>query len=142
MLRQLRDLAEKHGLTRTVHLAQSRKEVVRAMSRKTPAEYLRDNDWLGPDVVGAHWTFCTDDDIELLTQYGVHMAHCPANSSRRGPHTVGIGRILDAGVNVALGTDNMNSEGNDDAGYGLRPAPVPGRRGRGLDPAAVGRRAQ
>jgi 5-methylthioadenosine/S-adenosylhomocysteine deaminase len=112
MLGRLRDLAEKHGLTRTVHLAQSRKEVeqVRAMSGKTPAEYLRDNDWLGPDVVGAHWTFCTDDDIDLLARHGVHMAHCPANSSRRGPHVVRIGRILDAGVNVALGTDNMTED--------------------------------
>lgn len=112
MLHRLRDLAEKHGLGRTVHLAQSRKEVaqVRAMSGKTPAEYLRDNDWLGPDVVGAHWTFCTDDDIDLLARHGVHMAHCPANSSRRGPHQAPIGRILDAGVNVALGTDNMTED--------------------------------
>ena len=112
MLGQLNDLARKHNLTRTVHLAQSPGEVkqVRIAYDRTPAEYLRDNDWLGSDVVAAHWTYCTDADIELLAEYGVHMAHCPANSSRRGPHQVRIGRILDAGVNVVLGTDNMTED--------------------------------
>ena len=41
---------------------------------------------------------------------GVHMAHCPANSSRKGPHTAPVAKILDAGVNVALGTDNMTED--------------------------------
>jgi len=112
MLEQLNDLACKHYLTRTVHLAQSPGEVtqVRAAYDRTPAEYLLDNDWLGTDVVAAHWTYCTDADIDLLAEHGVHMAHCPANSSRRGPHQVRIGRIQDAGVNIVLGTDNMTED--------------------------------
>ena len=112
MLRELMDLAEKHGLRRTIHLAQSRAEVdqMRAARNATPAEYLRDQDWLAPDLVGAHWTFCTESDIDLLAERGVHMAHCPASSSVWGPHRVNIGHILDVGVNVALGTDNMSED--------------------------------
>ena len=112
MLGELNDLARKHNLTRTIHLAQSPGEIkqVRTAHDRTPAEYLRDNDWLGSDVVAAHWTFCTDVDIELLAEHGVHMAHCPANSSRRGPHLARIGRIQDAGVNIVLGTDNMTED--------------------------------
>ena len=112
MLGQLKDLAAKHGLTRTVHLSQSPKEVaqIREAYDRTSTEYLDDNDWLGPDVVAAHWTFCTESDIERLAERGVHMAHCPANSSRRGPHKVLAGKILDAGINIALGTDNMTED--------------------------------
>ena len=112
MLERLNRLKARHGLTRTVHLSQSPGEVrqVRDAHGRTSAEYLDDNDWLGPDVVGAHWTYCTPSDIDLLAERGVHMAHCPANSSRRGPHQVLIGRILDAGVNVAFGTDNMTED--------------------------------
>jgi len=112
MLRQLNDLHEKHGLRRTVHMAQSRGEVaqVRRYADCTPAEYLERNGWLGPDVVGAHWTYCTPEDVELLASNGVHMAHCPANSSRRGPHQAPVARIMDAGVNIALGTDNMTED--------------------------------
>ena len=112
MLDQLNQLKTRHGLTRTVHLSQSPGELkqVRAAHGRTSAEYLDANDWLGPDVVGAHWTYCTAPDIDLLAERGVHMAHCPANSSRRGPHQVLAGRILDAGVNVAFGTDNMTED--------------------------------
>jgi 5-methylthioadenosine/S-adenosylhomocysteine deaminase len=112
MLGKLNDLAHKHDLTRTVHLAQSPGEVkqVRAAHDRTPAEYLGDHDWLGDDVVAAHWTYCTDSDVDLLAEHGVHMAHCPANSSRRGPHQAPVGHIQDAGVNIVLGTDNMTED--------------------------------
>lgn len=112
MLRQLNDLREKHDLRRTVHMAQSRGEVaqVRRYADCTPAQYLERNGWLGPDVVGAHWTYCTPEDVDLLAKSGVHMAHCPANSSRRGPHQAPMAKIMDAGVNIALGTDNMTED--------------------------------
>ena len=131
MLEQLNTLAQKFGLTRTVHLAQSPGEVkqIRAAHDCTPAEYLRDNDWLGPDVVAAHWTYCTDADIDLLAEHGVHMAHCPANSSRRGPHQVRAGRILDAGVNIVLGTDNMT----EDMFQALKIGSIIHRGGRGRE---------
>ena len=112
MLAQLNTLAQKHGLRRTVHMAQSRGEVtqVKSYAGCTPAQYLEQNDWLGPDVVGAHWTYCTLEDVALLARHGVHMAHCPANSSRRGPHQAPLAAIMDAGVNIALATDNMTED--------------------------------
>jgi 5-methylthioadenosine/S-adenosylhomocysteine deaminase len=139
MLGQLADLARKHGLTRTVHLAQSMEEVraVRAAHNATPAEYLDRHGWLGADLVGAHWSFCTADDVTLLAERGVHMAHCPANSSRRGPHPVLIGPIRDAGVNIAIGTDNMT----EDLFHALKIGLIVHRGGRGrateggVDPA-------
>jgi 5-methylthioadenosine/S-adenosylhomocysteine deaminase len=112
ILERLSEFAQKYKLRRTVHLAQSRGEVaqVRKMWGKTPAEYLRENGWLGPDVVAAHWTFCTEKDIEILAASGTHMAHCPANSSRRGPHQAPFKNILESGINIALGTDNMTED--------------------------------
>jgi 5-methylthioadenosine/S-adenosylhomocysteine deaminase len=112
MLSRLMELAEKYRLRRTVHLAQSPGEVqhVNDIRGCTPAEYLHQNDWLGPDLVAAHWTFCTEKDIDLLAETGTHMAHCPANSSRRGPHRARMARIFDKGVNVAIGSDNMTED--------------------------------
>jgi 5-methylthioadenosine/S-adenosylhomocysteine deaminase len=112
ILKRLLDLANKYELRRTVHLAQSRGEVAQVckMWGKTPAEYLRENGWLGSDVVAAHWTFCTEEDIKILAGSGTHMAHCPANSSRRGPHQALFKNILENGINIALGTDNMTED--------------------------------
>lgn len=112
MLAALRELAAKHGLTRTVHLSQSPDEVaaVRDAHGLTSAAYLDREGFLGPDLVAAHWTFCTRDDIALLAGRGVQMAHCPASISRRGMHKALIGPIRDAGVHIGLGTDNMSED--------------------------------
>jgi 5-methylthioadenosine/S-adenosylhomocysteine deaminase len=112
MLAALRELATSHSLTRTCHLAQSLGEVAatHAQHGLTPAGYLDREGFLGRDLVAAHWTFCTREDIELLAERGVQLAHCPASSSRRGLHKVPIGRIRDAGVRIAIGTDNMSED--------------------------------
>ncbi len=112
MLATLRDLAARHGLTRTVHMAQSMGEVaaVHAAHGLTPAAYLDREGFLAPDLVGAHWSFCTRADIDLLAERGVQMAHCPASISRRGMHKALLGPIRDAGVRIALGTDNMSED--------------------------------
>lgn len=112
MLRKLLDLAGRHGLTRTCHLAQSPGEVaaVAAAHGLTPAGYLDREGFLGPDLTTAHWTFCSDEDIALLASRGVKMVHCPASSSRRGLHKAPIGLIRDAGVEIVLGTDNMSED--------------------------------
>ena len=131
MLRKLKDLAEQHGLTRTCHLAQSPGEIaaVKAAHDLTPAGYLDREGFLGPDLTCAHWTYCTPADIALLAERGVQMAHNPANSSRKGPHTVAIGLIRDAGVNIALGTDNMT----EDLFHALKIGLILHRGGRGRD---------
>lgn len=131
MLDQLMQLSRRYGLTRTVHLAQSVEEIraVREQHGLTPAEYLDREGFLGPDLTGAHWTFCTPSDVDLLAARGVHMAHCPANSSRRGPHRVLAGRIRDAGVNVAIGTDNMT----EDMFHALKIGLILHRGGRGRE---------
>ncbi len=112
ILATVRELASKHGLTRTVHIAQSTGEVaaVHAAHGLTPAAYMDREGFLGPDLVGAHWTFCTRADIELLAERGVRMAHCPASISRRGTHKALIGTIRDAGVRIVIGTDNMSED--------------------------------
>ncbi|MDB5377328.1 MAG: hypothetical protein JWR00_1774, partial [Rubritepida sp.] len=77
MLHKLLELAAKYKLTRTVHLAQSLEEVQAVAAMRdglTPAGYLDREGFLGPDLVGAHWTYCTPDDVGLLASRGTQMA--------------------------------------------------------------------
>ncbi len=114
MLDELRELSRAKGLGRTVHLAQSSREVDQVghmTGGKTPAEYLLEHDWLGPDVLAAHCSHCTPSDIGLLAETGTSMAHCPASTTRRGYHRLAnMPGLVDAGVNVSLGTDNMSED--------------------------------
>lgn len=112
MLRRLRALADKHGLTRTIHLSQSPSEVASLQARfgMTSAAYLAREGFLGSDLTAAHWTFCDRDDIALLARHGVRMAHTPASISRRGMHKALLGPIREAGIAFAFGTDNMSED--------------------------------
>ena len=114
MLDQLNELARSRGLGRTVHLAQSEGEIAQVKEMtggRTSAEYLEDHGWLGPDVLAAHCHWCYPSDIDLLARRGISMAHCAASSSRRGYHRLAdLPALLDAGVNVTLGTDNMSED--------------------------------
>lgn len=112
MLGELNTLARSHGLRRTVHLSQiiSEKHQVEALHGCTSTEYLARNDFLGDDLLAVHWTFCNESDVATLAETGTHLAHCPASMSAKGPHPLPMRAILDAGVNIVLGTDNMTED--------------------------------
>lgn len=61
---------------------------------------------LGPDVVLVHCVNVDQDsDIARLAATGTHISHNPASNSKLGMGVAPLTRWLDAGVNVALGTD-------------------------------------
>ncbi|MFT4063781.1 amidohydrolase family protein [Paraburkholderia sp.] len=136
MLHRLRALAAKHRLTRTIHLSQSPLEAASVKERYglTSAALLDREGFLGDDLIAAHWTFCTRDDIALLARRGVQMAHTPASISRRGMHKALLGPIRDAGVSVAFGTDNMSEDMFQAMAFGS----IAWRTGRGRD-GGIGR---
>lgn len=112
MLGQLKDLARKHDLRRTVHLSQiiSEKEQVEALHGCTSTEYLDQNDFLGDDLIAVHWTFCNESDVARLAETGTWLGHCPSSMSAKGPHPLPMRAILDHGVKIVLGTDNMTED--------------------------------
>ena len=136
VLDELSDLARSYGLGRTVHLAQSPQEVeqVKIMTQgRTSAQYLDDHGWLGPDVLAAHCHWCDSSDIDLLGRKGITVVHCAASSSRRGYHRLAnVPALVDAGVNLALGTDNMSENMFDAMRIGI--VVNRGMRGDGYNP--------
>ncbi len=112
MLRQVTELARKHGLRRTIHLSQiiSEKSQVEKLHGCTSTEYLAQNDFLGEDLLAVHWTFCNESDVRTLAGSGTRLIHSPASMSAKGPHPLPMKAILDAGVRIALGTDNMTED--------------------------------
>lgn len=112
MLGELNALARRHNLRRTVHLSQiiSEKIQVEKLHGCTSTEYLARNDFLGDDLLAVHWTFCNESDVATLAETGTWLVHSPASMSAKGPHPLPMRAILDAGVRIALGTDNMTED--------------------------------
>ncbi|MBY8975861.1 amidohydrolase family protein [Rhodobacteraceae bacterium NNCM2] len=112
MLGELTKLAREHDLRRTIHLSQiiSEKVQVEKLHGCTSTEYLDANGFLGDDLIAVHWTFCNESDVETLAKARTWLAHSPASMSAKGPHPLPMRAILDAGVNITLGTDNMTED--------------------------------
>jgi 5-methylthioadenosine/S-adenosylhomocysteine deaminase len=107
-LRQVRAIADQHGLRISIHLGWSQYEydVARRIHGKGPFEFAREQGVLGPDVIATHCYVIEDPDIDILAETGAHVAHCPLMNSFRGC-IAPVNRLRARGVNVALGIDNM-----------------------------------
>ena len=87
-----------------------------------------DQGFLGPDLVGAHWTWCTPSNVELLASRGTQMAHCPADSTAATAY--GADRVdLRCGRQYPIGTDNMT----EDMFQALKIGMIVHRGGRGRE---------
>ena len=62
----------------------------------------------------AHCVHVTDKDIELLAAHSASVVHCPNSNMKLGSGICPVQRMLDAGVNVCLGTDGASSNNNLD----------------------------
>jgi|YelNatPaOPRAMG01_1025707.scaffolds.fasta_scaffold77536_1 5-methylthioadenosine/S-adenosylhomocysteine deaminase len=65
-------------------------------------------------LLAANWTLVhmvhvTDAHIELVRRRGASVVHCPASNLKLGSGVFPLTKMLDAGINVALGTDSAAS---------------------------------
>jgi len=72
--------------------------------------------WMKPDLertpwLLAHCNYVTDEDIELLAGTGASVAYCPRASEYFGHRLHRYMELLEAGVNVCLGTDSIVCHG-------------------------------
>jgi 5-methylthioadenosine/S-adenosylhomocysteine deaminase len=99
--RKCKEFAQEHGLRMTTHLSQSWREVkqVQKLYGKTPPQHLHDLGVLDGRLTGAHCTYATEKDTQLVARSGMGILHC---RSVTNPLT----RWLDLGIPVGLGTDD------------------------------------
>jgi len=116
LLRRAADEARRLGLTLHVHIAESphEQEVMRRRTGTTTAQHLERLAFFTDNrVLGAHSLMLDDDDLELLRRHDFHAAICATGKMNRGQGIADLPRLLDAGVNVCLGTDGSASDNLD-----------------------------
>lgn len=111
LMREAAALARSYGVGLHTHLAENTNDI--AFSREkfgmTPAQYAEDLGWTGHDVWHAHCVQLDAAGIALFARSGTGVAHCPSSNMRLGSGIAPLRRMLDAGVNVALGVDGSAS---------------------------------
>ena len=110
-LRMVADLAREQGMGIHLHLAESQGESVRVWARHhcTPVEYARDAGIFDAPTVAAHCTRVNASDRAILAEHGVSVATNPASNMKLGNGFAPVPELLEAGVNVCLGTDGAAS---------------------------------
>ena len=123
---QLRDVAVLAGETGArvhVHAAETIAEIAQVAQRhggRTPVQVLADVGLLHDRTVLAHAVHVTDADIDLIAAAGAHVSHNPASNAKLASGLAPVRKMLDAGVNVALGTDGASSANDLDLWMAMR----------------------
>ena len=71
----------------------------------TPMSYCDSVNLLGPKTVLVHMVHLDDSDITKLAETGTHIVHCPSSNTKLASGICKVPQLLEAGVNVTLGTD-------------------------------------
>ena len=75
----------------------------------TSVRHLAAHDLLEPRVVAAHCVKVDAEEIALLAEHDVAVAHCPRSNALLGCGIAPVRELLDAGLRVGLGTDSPAS---------------------------------
>ena len=110
-LRKVAMLANELDLPIHIHLHETPNEVEEALQAtgERPLAQLNRFGLIGPRTQCVHMTALDEDDIALLASTGAHVIHCPESNMKLASGRCPVGKLLAAGVNVALGTDSAAS---------------------------------
>jgi len=103
--------AEQLGLGIHIHLHETRDEIMQSEAQYgvRPMQRMLQLGLLGPNLVAAHGVHLLPNEIELLAEYGCHIAHCPNSNLKLASGIAPVAQLLAKGVNVGLGTDGAAS---------------------------------
>ena len=110
-------LSGKYGAKLTIHISETRKECVDCHSKTGlwPVEYLDSIGLLDENTVLSHAAWLTKMEIGTLADRECTVVHCPASNMKLASGGVmPIPELMDAGVNIMLGTDGAASNNSLD----------------------------
>lgn len=110
-MRVVSEEAKKNGMRIHVHLSESVSEIeqIREKYGMTPIEMADRNGLFDVPAIAAHCVQATDEDIAILKGKKVSVVTNPASNMKLGNGFAPIGKMLEMGVNVCLGTDGAAS---------------------------------
>lgn len=99
-----------------IHLSETKKEHDECIAKygKTPAEWFNEMGGFDSSAFAAHCVWLSESDIELFKEKNVSVVHNPTSNMKLASGFAPVQKMLDKGINVALGTDGASSNNNLD----------------------------
>ncbi len=110
-LKRIRVLADELDICVHIHLHETAHEIQEASARYgvRPLERLSQLGLLNSRLQAVHMTQLIEDEIAALVKNNVNVVHCPESNLKLASGTCPVDALMQAGVNIALGTDGAAS---------------------------------
>jgi 5-methylthioadenosine/S-adenosylhomocysteine deaminase len=115
-LQRIITYAEEMDIPIHMHVHETAHEVheAEASHGQRPLARLEELGLVSPRLVTVHMTQLADEEIDHIAIRGAHVVHCPESNMKLASGYCPVQKLLDAGVNVALGTDGAASNNDLD----------------------------
>jgi 5-methylthioadenosine/S-adenosylhomocysteine deaminase len=126
-----------------IHLHETAQEVSDSVARHgvRPLARLERAGLLGPGLIAVHGVHLDDAEIGLFARHGCSVAHCPSSNLKLASGIAPVAKLLQAGVNIGLGTDGAASNNRLDLFSEMRLAALLAKGGSGDATAMPAQRA-
>jgi 5-methylthioadenosine/S-adenosylhomocysteine deaminase len=123
-LEKIRTFADELGMQIHIHLHETKDEINQGLDRYgvRPMQRMHNMGLLSPSLIAVHMTQLQDDEIELFAQSGANAIHCPESNLKLASGFSPVVKMLQAGINVAIGTDSAASNNDLDMFSEMRSA--------------------
>ncbi|MEX2479611.1 MAG: TRZ/ATZ family hydrolase [Gammaproteobacteria bacterium] len=137
-LRRIATLAEELDVPIHMHVHETAFEIETALGQNgvRPLRRLEGLGLLSPRLLAVHMTQIDDDEMDLVARTGVNVVHCPESNLKLASGFCPTAKLLEHGVNLALGTDGAASNNDLDMLGELRSASLLAKGVAG-DPCAM-----
>lgn len=132
LLRRIAALSSQHDVPIHCHTLETRLQAIHAEEAwgMTAVAFMDSVGLLGPRTTLVHAIWLTDDDIARLAEYGCSAVHNPLSNMKLGSGTCPLRQLLDAGIDVALGTDGLATSDTADLVEAIRAASLIHKAGK------------
>lgn len=113
-MKKIINLAKELQVGIHIHLAETEKEFldIQKQRGKTPVAHMKDLGLFELPVLAAHCVHITSEDINILKEANVAVAHNPESNLKLASGIAPVVELLEKEVTVGLGTDGASSNNN------------------------------
>lgn len=116
LLEKISVFAEKHDLLIHTHLLESQMEIDESLKEygKRPIPLWKELGLINEKTIAVHMTHVDDADLDIIRKARSSVVHCPESNMKLASGVCPVQKMLDLGINVAIGTDGAASNNDLD----------------------------
>ena len=110
-LQRVATYSEERDIPVHLHLLETEWDIKHSLQHHDmhPLRRLKELNLLNSRLQAVHMTQLSMDDISTLAESGAHVVHCPQSNLKLASGICPLASLLEAGINVSLGTDGVAS---------------------------------